>query len=112
MLIATWILAVSTGILAIGGPIAFLTWWRDRAADRERRQREREQEARDRVLRDASDRFMTKADASEKFIAKNDAGKEFVPKNWVAGGVVFGSSARCWPGRPGTSGRAVRAERL
>lgn len=76
MLIATWILAGSTLVLAIGGPIAFLSWWKDRAEDRERRNR-------DRMLRDAADRFITKADAGEKFVAREDAGQKFATKDSV-----------------------------
>jgi hypothetical protein len=100
MLIATWILAVSTAILAVGGPIAFLSWWKDRAEDRERRRREREQEARDRVLRDAEDKFITKADAGEKYVAKDDAGKKYVSKESVAVTVVVAVlGALLWFGR-------------
>jgi hypothetical protein len=90
MLIATWILAIATAVLALSGPVALFAWLTARRQDKERRQREREQEARDGVLRDAAERFMTKADASEKFVARADADKAFVPKDWVGAGVFLG----------------------
>lgn len=68
MLVATWVLAIATAILAVSGPIALLVWLSARRSDRERRQREREDESRDRILRNARD--------------------EFVPKNWVGGTVI------------------------
>jgi hypothetical protein len=64
MLVATWILAVATALLAVSGPIALLVWLNARRADRER-----EDESRDRILRSVRD--------------------EFVPKTWVGGTVVF-----------------------
>jgi hypothetical protein len=68
MLVATWILAVATAILAVSGPVALLVWLNARRSDRERRQREREDEAKDRILRSVRD--------------------EFVPKTWVGGTVA------------------------
>ena len=95
MLIATWILAVSTAVLAVSGPIALLTWWKSQAEDRERRRREREQENRDQVLRDAADRFLSKADAGEKFVAKDDTARTVAFLAVVA--MVVGAVA--WFGR-------------
>lgn len=68
VLVATWVLAIATAILAVSGPVALLVWLSARRADRERRQREREDESKDRILRSVRD--------------------EFVPKTWVAGTVV------------------------
>lgn len=70
MLVATWILAIATGILAISGPVALVAWLGARREDRDRRERERQDEERDRIIKMARD--------------------EFVPKTWVAGTVVFG----------------------
>lgn len=69
VLIATWILAIATAILAISGPIALAAWLGARRQDRDRRERERQGEERDRVLKSARD--------------------EFVPKTWVTGGVLL-----------------------
>jgi hypothetical protein len=68
MLIAAWILAIATSILAVSGSETFLAWLSSRRADRDRRDREREEEARDRILKNARD--------------------EFVPKSWVRGALV------------------------
>jgi hypothetical protein len=70
MLIAAWILAIATSILAVSGP---LVWLSRRRADRDQREREREEEARDRIL--------------------SSARNEFVPKNWVGGGLVAATLA-------------------
>lgn len=63
----------------------------DRRQQAARRQREHEQEARDRVLRDAADRFVAKEDAADRFMAKDDARKQFVPKDWIGAGLFFGT---------------------
>lgn len=60
MLIAAWILAVSTAVLAVGGPVAYLQWRADRRRERERLQLEAAQRERDGFLKDASDRFVSK----------------------------------------------------
>lgn len=65
MLIATWILACSTLVLAIGGPVAFLTWWKDRAEERERARREQ-------ILREAGERFLKKDDVAKDKLASKD----------------------------------------
>jgi hypothetical protein len=70
MLVATWVLAVATAILALSGPVALFAWLSARRQDRERRQREHEEEARERILKTARD--------------------EFVPKGWVSGGAFLG----------------------
>jgi hypothetical protein len=92
MLVATWILAVATALLAVSGPIALLVWLNARRADRERRQREREDESRDRILRSVRD--------------------EFVPKTWVGGTVVFAILGcllawSSWSDRKGSSSKGV-----
>jgi hypothetical protein len=63
MLVATWILAIASAILAISGPVALFAWLSARRQDRDRRQREHDEEARERILKSARD--------------------EFVPKNWL-----------------------------
>jgi hypothetical protein len=73
VLVATWILAVASAILAISGPVALVAWLGARKQDRDRRDRERQDEERDRILKQARE--------------------EFVPKNWVAGSVVLGTLA-------------------
>ena len=73
MLVATWILAVATAVLALSGPVALFAWLSARRQDRDRRQREHEEEARERILKTARD--------------------EFVPKSWVSGGAVLGGIA-------------------
>jgi hypothetical protein len=66
MLIATWILAVATAVLALSGPVALFAWLSARRQDRDRRQREREDEARQHTLRDA-------AESASKQYATKDA---------------------------------------
>ena len=73
VLVATWILAIATAILAVSGPVALVAWLGARRQDRDRRQRERNEEARERILKSARD--------------------EFVPKNWLGGGAVLGALA-------------------
>ena len=58
MLVATWVLAVATAILALSGPVALFAWLSARRQDRERRQREHEEEARERILKTARDEFV------------------------------------------------------
>ncbi len=60
MLIATWILAMATLVLALSVPIAWFTWLSARRQDRERRQRERETEAREQLLRDVKEKYVTR----------------------------------------------------
>jgi hypothetical protein len=71
MLIATWILAISTAVLAIGGPITYMSWRNERKQERRRHELEQEQEARDQILKSARD--------------------EFVPKSWVSGVAAIGA---------------------
>jgi hypothetical protein len=73
MLVATWVLAASTLVLAISGPIALLTWLNVRRADRERRERERASEAQQRMI--------------------DEARKEFVSKNTLIGSIVLAAIA-------------------
>lgn len=73
MLIAAWILAIATTVLAVSGPVALLVWLSGRRACRDRRKWEHEEEARDRIL--------------------NSARSEFVPKSWVGGGLVAATLA-------------------
>lgn len=70
MTVPTWILAISTAILAVSGPVAVAVWLSGRKQDAVRRERERQDEERAAVLKSARD--------------------EFVPKSWVAGSLVFG----------------------
>jgi hypothetical protein len=73
VLVATWILAIATSILAVSGPVALLVWPSGRRADRDQRERGCEEEARNRILKNARD--------------------EFVPKSWVAGVLVAAALA-------------------
>lgn len=80
MLVATWILAIATAVLALSGPVALFAWLAARRQDRERRQREHEEASREAVLKNARD--------------------EFVPKTWVALGAVIGViSVGLWASR-------------
>jgi type II secretory pathway pseudopilin PulG len=72
MLVALWITAIATAILAISGPVALAVWITSRRADRERRQRERDEQAAERILRNARDELKSATD-------------ELVPKSWLAG---------------------------
>ena len=63
MLVATWVLAVATAILALSGPVALLAWLGARRSDRERRQREHEGHEADRILQTARGEFLSKSTA-------------------------------------------------
>jgi hypothetical protein len=60
MLIATWIIAIGTAILAVSGPVALLAWLSARKQDRERRQRERDEEARERLLQEVKNKYVSR----------------------------------------------------
>jgi hypothetical protein len=64
MLVAAWILAVATAILALSVPVAWFTWLSVRRQDRERQQREREEKARADFIKDASEKFVSRDTAS------------------------------------------------
>jgi len=64
MLIATWILAIATLVLALSVPVAWFTWLSARRQDRDRRQREHETEAREQLLRDVKDKYVTRDSVS------------------------------------------------
>jgi len=63
VIVALWITAIATSILALSGPVALLAWLSTRRTDRERRQREREDQAEDRIIRKARDEFLSKSTA-------------------------------------------------
>lgn len=60
MLVATWVLAVATAILALSVPVAWITWLSGRRRDREQHQREQATEARAGILKEASDKYVSK----------------------------------------------------
>jgi hypothetical protein len=64
MLIATWILAIATAVLALSGPVALFAWLSARRQDRERRQREHDEEARARLLDEISGKYVSRDAAS------------------------------------------------
>lgn len=76
MLIATWVLAGFTGLLAISGPVALAVWLGARRSDRERRAREHERELEERIIARA-----------ERSVA--DAKRELVPKETATSIGVF-----------------------
>ena len=69
MLVATWVLAIATAILALSGPVAVFVYLNTRKQDRERRQREREDEMRKGILKDAADQ------AKGEFVSQTAAAK-------------------------------------
>jgi flagellar basal body-associated protein FliL len=64
MLIATWILAIATAILALSGPVALFAWLSARKQDKERRQRERDDEAREQMLKQVKEKFVSRDTAN------------------------------------------------
>ena len=73
MLVATWILAVATAILALSGPVALFAWLSARRQDRERQQRQRELEAEGRILQSARQEFATMEGIRKEFVSKDGA---------------------------------------
>ena len=57
MLVATWVLAIATAILALSGPIALTEW-------RNARKRDRESEMEKRIMQSAKDTFVSKGAAA------------------------------------------------
>lgn len=60
MLIATWVLASATMVLALSVPVAWFTWLAGRRRDREQAARERETEARANLIKEVSEKFVSK----------------------------------------------------
>lgn len=60
MLVATWVLAIATAVLALSGPVALFAWLSARKQDRERRERERQDKERADLLKDVSEKFVSK----------------------------------------------------
>ena len=60
MLVATWVLAVATAVLALSVPVAWFTWAASRRRDREQQQREREDRARADLIKEVSEKFVSK----------------------------------------------------
>lgn len=60
MLAATWVLAGSTAVLALGAVVTIIAWRTGRRADRDRAQREREAEIQERTLERAGREFATR----------------------------------------------------
>lgn len=73
MLVATWIIAVTTAILALSVPVAWFTWLSVRRQDRERQQREREREMESRILGSARLEFATMEGIRKEFVSKDGA---------------------------------------
>ena len=70
VLIATWVLAVATAILALSVPVVYWSWLGDQRERSIKAQREREEKHDERLLERAR--------------------KEFMPKSWLPGVVVAG----------------------
>jgi hypothetical protein len=64
MLVATWVLAIATAILALSVPVAWFTWLSGRRRDREQQQRELEAETRAGIIKEASEKFVSRETAS------------------------------------------------
>jgi hypothetical protein len=60
MLVATWIGAIAAAVLALSVPVAWFTWLSARRQDRERRERERQDKERADLLKDVSQKFVSK----------------------------------------------------
>lgn len=63
MLVATWVLAIATSVLALSGPVALFAWLGARRRDREQAQRDRDTQAAGEILRTARGEFLSKSSA-------------------------------------------------
>jgi hypothetical protein len=72
MLVATWVLAIATVVLAVSGPVALIQWRSNRKRDSETRQRDRAEEFENHILAVAEDRVKNK----------------YVPQSWIAGALL------------------------
>jgi hypothetical protein len=70
VLIAAWVLAAATAVLAVSGPVALFVWLGARRSDRERRARDHERELEERILA----KTKTELDAARGTL---------VPKEWI-----------------------------
>ena len=75
MLLATWVLAIATAILALSGPVALSQWRRTREQEnlrdqreQERRKREHEENLKNGILKTADE----------------NATAKFIPRDWVS----------------------------
>ena len=73
MLVAAWVLAIATAVLALSVPVAWFTWLSVRRQDRERQQRARDQEAEDRIMQRARQEFPTMEGIRKEFVSKEGA---------------------------------------
>jgi len=73
VLVATWVLAVATSILALSGPVALFAWLAARRSDRAQRKREQDAQMEERILKRAKD--------------------EFAPRSWVTDAAGWGVAA-------------------
>lgn len=97
MLVATWILAIATAILALSGPVALFAWLSARRQDRDRRQREREQEAEGRILQSARQEFATMEGIRKEFVSKD--GARSAAGGWAAfTAIIAGIAFLAWRG--------------
>jgi len=55
MLVATWVLAIATAILALSGPVALFQWRSNQKLGRERHQQEREDALKNSILKGAEE---------------------------------------------------------
>jgi len=72
MLVATWVLAIATAILALSGPVALFQWRSNQKLGRERHQQEHEDALKNSILRSAEE----------------SAKDKYVPRTWGGGVLV------------------------
>lgn len=65
MLVATWVLAVATSILAFSGPVALFAWLTARRSDRAQRKQEQDAQMEERIIKRAKDEFAPKSWATD-----------------------------------------------
>jgi hypothetical protein len=65
VLVATWVLAVATSILALSGPVALFAWLSARRSDRVRREQEQDAQMEERILKRAKDEFAPRSWATD-----------------------------------------------
>ena len=65
MLVATWVLALATSILALSGPVALFAWLSARRSDRARREQEQGAQMEERILKRAKDEFAPRSWATD-----------------------------------------------
>lgn len=102
MLVATWVLAIATAVLALSGPVALFAWLSARKQDQERRRREQEQERENRILQSARLEFATMEGVRKEFVSKE--GARSTVGGWAAfAAILAGIGFLAWRGekKPG-----------